>query len=68
MEQKDVSLRPHIPIQLDIVMYKKGLYKETDKMRQGNRQDERLDLRELSDGSGDEPLRYRIGLWREEHR
>ena len=32
MEQKDVSLRPHIPIQLDIVMYKKGLYKETDKM------------------------------------
>ena len=30
MEQKDVSLKPHIPIQLDIVMYKKGLYKETD--------------------------------------
>lgn len=32
MEQKDVSLRPRTPIQLDIVMYKKGLYKETDKM------------------------------------
>ncbi len=32
MEQKEVSLKPHIPLQLDIVMYKKGLYKETDKM------------------------------------
>lgn len=33
MEQKDVSLSgKRFPAQLDIAMYKKGLYKETDKM------------------------------------
>lgn len=33
MEQKDVPLRGKKPtVQLDIAMYKKGLYKETDKM------------------------------------
>lgn len=33
MEQKDVSLSgKKSPVQLDIAMYKKGLYKETDKM------------------------------------
>lgn len=33
MEQKDVSLSgKRFPVQLDIAMYKKGLYKETDKM------------------------------------
>lgn len=32
MEQKDVSLETQLPIRLDIAMYKKGLYRETDKM------------------------------------
>lgn len=32
MKQNDVTLETQLPIRLDIAMYKKGLYKETDKM------------------------------------
>ena len=32
MEEKEVSLETQLPIRLDIAMYKKGLYRETDKM------------------------------------